>query len=184
MILNLNLMAMLLGMKMLNPQIRRKMASNKMGNIKMASEIHQHLEDATIADQIATTAADALAEDDAAEVDAAAAAVVAAAAETAVQIVVETAAQIVVEAIVVGAMIIVAARDRRVDRRVAAHLTDLLLSAIDNRSRLISVQTRRLLLQPLHLPLPQHLRQLRLQRRLQRRQQHRSVDHFMAPRCV
>ena len=94
MILNLNLMAILLGMKMLNPQIRRKMASNKMGNIKMASEIHQHLEDATIADQIATTAADVLAEDDAAEVGAAA--VVVAAAETAVQIVVETAAQIVV----------------------------------------------------------------------------------------
>ena len=143
-----------------------------------------------IADQIATTAADALAEDDAAEVDAAAAVVVAAAEtavqivlETAAQIVVETAAQIVVEAIVVGAMTIVAARDRRVDRRVAAHLTDLLLSAIDNRSRLISVQTRRLLLQPQHLPLP-HLRQLRLQRRLQRRQQNRSVDHFMAPRCV
>jgi hypothetical protein len=178
MILNLNLMAMLLGMKMLNPQIRCKMVNNKMASNKMVSEIHQHLEDATIADQIATTAADALAEDDAAEVDAAAAV----AAETAVQIVVETAAQIVVEAIVVGAMIIVAARDRRVDRRVAAHLTDLLLSAIDNRSRLISVQTRRLLLQPQHLP--QHLRQLRLQRRLQRRQQNRSADHFMALRCV
>ena len=132
-----------------------------------------------IADQIATTAADALAEDDAAEVGAAA--------ETAAQIVAETAAETVVEtvaeAIVAGAMTIVAARDRRVDRRVAAHLTDLLLSAIDNRSRLISVQTRRLLLQPQHLPLP-HLRQLRLQRRLQRRQQNRSVDHFMAPRCV
>ena len=167
MILNLNLMAMLLGMKMLNPQIRCKMASNKMVNIKMVSEIHQHLADATIADQIATTAADALAEDDVAEVDAAAAV-----------------AETVAEAIVVGAMTIVVARDRRVDRRVAAHLTDLLLSAIDNRSRLISVQTRRLLLQPQHLPLPQHLRQLRLQRRLQRRQQNRSADHFMAPRCV
>jgi hypothetical protein len=185
MILNLNLMAMLLGMKMLNPQIRckmvnNKMASNKMVNIKMVSEIHQHLEDAMIADQIATTAADALAEDDAVEVDAAAVVVVAA--ETAVQIVVETAVQIVVEAIVVGAMTIVVARDRRVDRRVVAHLTDLLLSAIDNRSRLISVQTRRFLLQPQHLP--QHLRQLRLQRRLQRRQQNRSVDHCMAPQCV
>jgi hypothetical protein len=167
-------------MKMLNPQIRCKMVNNKMASNKMVSEIHQYLEDATIADQIATTAADALAEDDAVEVDAAAAVV--AAAETAVQIVVETVAEIVAEAIVVGAMIIVAARDRRVDRRVAAHLTDLLLSAIDNRSRLISVQTRRLLLQPQHLP--QHLRQLRLQRRLQRRQQNRSVDHFMAPRCV
>ena len=182
MILNLNLMAMLLGMKMLSPQIRRKMASNKMDNIKMASEIHQHLEDAMIADQIATTAADALAEDDAAEVDAVVAA------ETAVQIVVETAAETVVEtvaeAIVAGAMTIVAARDRKVDRKVAAHRTGLLLSAIDNRSRLISVQTRRLLLQPQHLPLPQHLRQLQLQRRLQRRQQNRSADHFMAPRCV
>jgi len=183
MILNLNLMAMLLGMKMLNPQIRckmvnNKMASNKMVNIKMVSEIHQHLEDAMIADQIATTAADALAEDDAVEVDAAA--------ETAAQIVAETAAETVVEtvaeAIVVGAMTIVAARDRRVDRRVVAHRTDLLLSVRDNRSRLISVQTRRLLLQSQHLP--QHLRQLRLQRRLQRRQQNRSVDHFMAPRCV
>ncbi len=180
MILNLNLMAMLLGMKMLNPQIRCKMASNKMVNIKMISEIHQHLEDAMIADQIATTAADALAEDDAVEVDAAAVVVVAA--ETAVQIVVETAVQIVVEAIVVGAMTIVVARDRRVDRRVVAHRTDLLLSVKDNRSRLISVQTRRLLLQSQHLP--QHLRQLRLQRRLQRRRQNQSVDHFMAPRCV
>lgn len=167
MILNLNLMAMLQGTKMLNPQIRRKMARNKMVNIKMVSEIHQHLQDATIADQIATTAADALAEDDAAEVDAA---------------VVEIAAQIVAEAIVAGAMTIVVARDRRVDRRVVAHLTDLLLSVKDNRSRLISVQTRRLLLQRQHLP--QHLRQLRLQRRLQRRQQNRSADHFMAPRCV
>ena len=99
MILNLNLMAMLLGMKMLNPQIRRKMASNKMVNIKMVSEIHQHLEDATIADQIATTAADALAEDDAAEVDAAV--VVVAAAETAVQIAVET----VVETVAVKAIL-------------------------------------------------------------------------------
>ena len=141
----------------------------------MVSEIHQHLQDATIADQIATTAADALAEDDAAEVDAAAA-------ETAVQIVVETAAEIVAEAIVVGAMTIVAARDRKVDRKVVAHRTDLLLSVKDNRSKLISVRTRRLLLQPQHLP--QHLRQLRLQRRLQRRQQNRSADHFMAPRCV
>jgi len=177
MILNLNLMAMLLGMKMLNLQIRCKMASNKMVNnkmvnIKMVSEIHQHLEDATIADQIATTAADALAEDDAVEVDAAAVVVVAA----------ETAAETVAEAIVVGAMTIVVARDRRVDRRVVAHRTGLLLSAKDHRSRLISVQTRRLLLQPQHLP--QHLWQLRLQRRLQRRQQNRSVDHFMAPRCV
>lgn len=175
MILNLNLMAMLRGMRILNPQIRCKMA-----NIKMVSEIHRHLADAMIADQIATTAADALAEDDAAEVGAAAVAV--AAAETAAQIVVETAAETVPEAIVAGAMTIVAARDRRVDRRVVAHRTDLLLSAKDNRSRLISVQTRRLLLQPQH-PL-QHLRQLRLQRRLQRRQLNRSVDHFMAPRCV
>jgi len=167
----LNLTAMLLGMKMLNPQIRRKMDSNKMDNIKMASEIHQHLEDAMIADQIATTAADALAEDDAAEVGAAA-----------VETAAETAAQIVAEAIVVGAMTIVATRDRRVDRRVVARRTDLLLSVKDNRSRLISVQTRRLLLQPQHLP--QHLRQFRLQRRLQRRRQNRSVDHFMAPRCV
>ena len=176
MILNLNLMAMLLGMKMLNPQIRCKMVNNKMASNKMVSEIHQHLEDAMIADQIATTAADALAEDDAVEVDAAAAVV--AAAETAVQIVVETVAEIVAEAIVVGAMTIVAARDRR----VVAHRTDLLLSVKDNLSRLISVQTRRFLLQPQHLP--QHLRQLRLQRRLQRRQQNRSVDHFMAQRCV
>ena len=172
-ILILNLTAMLLGMKMLNPQIRHKMASNKMDNIKMASEIHQHLEDAMIADQIATTAADALAEDDAAEVAAAAVA------ETAA----ETAAQIVAEAIAVGAMTIVATRDRRVDRRVVvAHRTDLLLSVIDNHSRLISVQTRRLLRLPQHLP--QHLRRLRLQRRLQRRRRNRSVDHFMAPRCV
>ena len=156
-ILNLNLTAMLLGMKMLNRQIRRKMASNKMVNIKMVSEIHQHLQDATIADQIATTEADALAEDDAVEVDAVVAA--------------ETAVQIVAEAIVAGAMTI-----------VVAHRTGLLLSAKDHRSRLISVQTRRLLLQPQHLP--QHLRQLRLQRRLQRRQQNRSADHFMAPRCV
>ena len=176
MILNLNLTAMLLGMKMFNRQIRRKMASNKMVNIKMVSEIHQHLQDATIADQIATTEADALAEDDAVEVDAVVAA------ETAVQIVVETAAEIVAEAIVVGAMTIVAARDRKVDRKVVAHRTDLLLSVKDNRSKLISVRTRRLLLQPQHLP--QHLRQLRLQRRLQRRQQNRSADHFMAPRCV
>ena len=169
MILNLNLMAMLLGMKMLNPQIRCKMARNKMVNIKMVnikmvSEIHQHLEDATIADQIATTAADALAEDDAAEVGAAA-----------VETAAETAAQIVAEAIVAGAMTI-----------VVAHRTGLLLSAKDNHSRLISVRIRRrqLWLQPQHLPLPQHQRQLRLQRRLQRRQQNRSVDHCMAPRCV
>ena len=163
---------MLLGMKMLNPQIRRKMDSNKMDNIKMASEIHQHLEDAMIADQIATTAADALAEDDAAEVGAAA-----------VETAAETAAQIVAEAIVVGAMTIVATRDRRV---VVAHRKGLLLIAKDNHSRLISVRIRRrqlwLQLQPQHLP--QHLRQLRLQRRLQRRQQNRSVDHFMAPQCV
>ena len=163
-ILNLNLTAILLGMKMLSPQIRRKMASNKMDNIKMASEIHQHLEDAMIADQIATTAADALAEDDAAEVGAAA-----------VETAAETAAQIVAEAIVAGAMTI-----------VVAHRTGLLLSAKDNHSRLISVRIRRrqLWLQPQHLPLPQHQRQLRLQRQLQRRQQNRSVDHCMAPRCV
>ena len=143
-----------------------------MDNIKMASEIHQHLEDAMIADQIATTAADALAEDDAAEVGAAA-----------VETAAETAAQIVAEAIVVGAVTIVATRDRRVDRRVVvAHRTDLLLSVIDNHSRLISVQTRRLLRLPQHLP--QHLRRLWLQRRLQRRRRNRSVDHFMAPRCV
>ena len=171
-ILNLNLTAMLLGMKMLSPQIRRKMACNKMDNIKMASEIHQHLEDAMIADQIATTAADALAEDDAAEVGAAA-----------VETAAETAAQIVAEAIVVGAMTIVATRDRRVDRRVVvAHRKGLLLIAKDNHSRLISAQTRRLLRLPQHLP--QHLRRLRLQRRLQRRRQNRSVDHFMAPQCV
>jgi hypothetical protein len=171
-ILNLNLTAMLLGMKMLNPQIRRKMASNKMDNIKMASEIHQHLEDAMIADQIATTAADALAEDDAAEVGAAA-----------VETAAGTAAQIVAEAIEVGAMTIVATRDRRVDRRVVvAHRKGLLLIAKDNHSRLISARTRRLLRLPQHLP--QHLRRLRLQRRLQRRRQNRSVDHFMAPQCV
>jgi hypothetical protein len=167
-ILNLNLTAMLLGMKMLSPQIRRKMACNKMDNIKMASEIHQHLEDAMIADQIATTAADALAEDDAAEVGAAA-----------VETAAETAAQIVAEAIVVGAMTIVATRDRRV---VVAHRKGLLLIAKDNHSRLISARTRRLLRLPQHLP--QHLRRLWLQRRLQRRRQNRSVDHFMAPRCV
>ena len=121
-----------------------------------------------IADQIATTAADALAEDDAAEVGAAA-----------VETAAETAAQIVAEAIVVGAMTIVATRDRRV---VVAHRKGLLLIAKDNHSRLISAQTRRLLRLPQHLP--QHLRRLRLQRRLQRRRQNRSVDHFMAPQCV